>query len=118
MTDIATLDNELNQQVLSGDIMGAFERFYADDCVMVEPGVEPHVGKETNRQREQQFVDSVAEFHGAKVTASAVSGDVAFSEWEMDVTFQDGNRVLLEQVAVRRWKDGQVVHERFYYNAG
>ena len=118
MSDIATLDNELNQQVLSGDIMGAFERFYAEDCVMQEPGVDPHVGKATNREREQKFVDSVKEFHGAEVKAAAVSGDVSFSEWTMDVTFQDGNRVLMEQVTVRRWKDGQVVHERFYYNAG
>jgi len=118
MTDIATLDQKLNDQILSGDIMGAFEHFYADHVVMVEPGVEPHVGKEVNRTREQQFVDSVKEFHGAEVKAAAVSGDVTFSEWTMDITFQDGNRALLEQVAVRRWQDDQVVHERFYYNAG
>ncbi|MEM1178781.1 MAG: nuclear transport factor 2 family protein [Acidobacteriota bacterium] len=118
MTDIATLETELNQQILSGDIMGAFERYYADDVVMVEPGVEPHEGKAINREREQQFVASVAEFHGAEVKAAAVVGDVSFSEWTMDITFQDGNRALLEQVAVRRWKDGLVVHERFYYNKG
>ena len=95
-----------------------FERFYAEDCVMQEPGVDPHVGKATNRDREQKFVDSVKEFHGAEIKAHAASGDTSFSEWTMDITFQDGNRALLEQVTVRRWKDGQVVHERFYYNAG
>jgi hypothetical protein len=36
----------------------------------------------------------------------------------MDVTFQGGFRVKLAQVAVRTWKDGQIVRERFYYNKG
>jgi hypothetical protein len=33
----------------------------------------------------------------------------------MDVSFKGGNRVQMRQVAVRTWKDGKVVHERFYY---
>ncbi|MEO1369838.1 MAG: SnoaL-like domain-containing protein, partial [Acidobacteriota bacterium] len=86
MTDITKLDAELNQTILSGDIMGAFERFYAEDVVMVEPGVEPHVGKAVNRGREQEFVNSVGEFHGAEVKAAAVVGDVSFGEWTMDIT--------------------------------
>ena len=56
--------------------------------------------------------------HGAAVLASAASGDTSFSEWEMDVTFKGGARYKLAQVAVRTWKDGQVVRERFYYNKG
>jgi hypothetical protein len=34
------------------------------------------------------------------------------------VTFKGGQRMKLEQVAVRRWKDGKIVKERFYYNKG
>ncbi|MEM6792958.1 MAG: SnoaL-like domain-containing protein [Acidobacteriota bacterium] len=115
--NVADLDRELNQTVLSGDIMGAFERFYADDVVMIEPGHPPHEGKAVNREREQQFVDSVGEFHGAEVLASGVAGDgVTFSEWVLDITFKGGPRKKLEQVAVRRWRGSQVVSERFYYD--
>ena len=112
------LDHALNQQVLAGDIMGAFEKYYAEDVVMQENSAEPIPGKAANRERELQFVNSIAEFHGASVLASAVNGDTSFSEWEMDVTFQGGFRVKMAQVAVRKWKDGQVVRERFYYNKG
>lgn len=112
------LDQALNQQVLAGDIMGAFDKYYADDVVMQENSDEPFVGKEVNREREQKFVSSIAEFHGASVVSSAVNGDTSFSEWAMDVTFQGGTRYKLAQVAVRTWKDGQVVRERFYYNKG
>ena len=114
--NIAKLDHELNQAILSGDILKAFEKYYANDVVMQENDSAPFAGKEVNRKREQEFVDSVEQFHGAKLLGEAVNGDVSFSEWEYDVTFKGGGgRVKMEQVASRRWKNGQVVHERFYY---
>lgn len=116
--NVQELDQALNQQVLSGDIMGAFERYYAEDVVMQENSAEPFVGKAVNRERELQFVNSIAEFHGAAVLSTAVNGDTSFSEWEMDVTFKGGARYKLAQVAVRTWKDSQIVRERFYYNKG
>lgn len=112
------LDQALNQQILSGDIMGAFEKYYAEDVVMQENSAEPFVGKSVNRERELQFVNSIAEFHGAGVLSSAANGDTSFSEWTMDVTFKGGARYQLAQVAVRTWKDGLIVRERFYYNKG
>jgi len=116
--NISELDQALNQQVLAGDIMGAFDKYYAEDVVMQENSTEPFVGKAVNRDRELQFVNSIAEFHGASVLSSAAAGDTSFSEWEMDVTFKGGHRVKLAQVAVRTWKDGLVSRERFYYNKG
>jgi len=115
---IQELDQALNAQILAGDIMGAFENFYAEDVVMQENSADPFIGKALNRDREQQFVNSIAEFHGAAVFSSAVNDNTSFSEWEMDVTFQGGHRFKLAQVAVRTWRNGQVVRERFYYNKG
>jgi len=116
--DTATLDQTLNQMVLEGKALEAFEQFYADDVVMQENSDEPRVGKEVNRKAEQDFFASLAEFHDGKVLGSATNGDTSFSEWFMDVTFKNGYRYKLAQVAVRKWKDGKVVHERFFYNKG
>jgi ketosteroid isomerase-like protein len=115
---IATLDAELNQTVLAGRILDAFDRFYADDIVMQENNAPATVGKAANREREIKFVESIEQFHSAAILNTAVHGDVSFSEWLMDVTFKGGLRVKLEQVAVRKWRDDQITHERFYYNAG
>lgn len=115
---IATLDAELNQTVLGGRILDAFDRFYADSVVMQENNTPATVGKPANREREIKFVESIEQFHSAAILNTAVHGNVSFSEWVMDVTFKGGVRVKLEQVAVRTWKDGQITHERFYYNAG
>jgi len=115
MSDINQLDAELNNMILSGKLLDAFEKFYADDVAMQENADEPRKGKDENRKFEQKFMSNVEQFHGAKLLASAVSGDASFSQWEWDFTFTGGNRVQMSEVAVRRWEDGQVVHERYYY---
>ncbi len=117
-TNVEQLDKQLNDDVLSGKIMEAFEKYYADDVVMQENSEEPRKGKEANRKAEQEFMASVEAFNGAAVKASAVNGDVTFSEWEMDITFKGGHRVKMNQVAVRQWKNGKIAHERFFYNKG
>src|ERR1700676_4763273 len=80
--NIAKLDHELNQAILSGDILNAFEKYYANDVVMQENDSDPFKGKEVNRKREQEFVNSVEQFHGAKLLGEAVNGDASFSEWK------------------------------------
>ena len=52
------------------------------------------------------------------MVGSAATGERSYSEWTMDVTFKGGGRVQMSQCAARQWKDGKVVHERFYYNKG
>jgi len=113
--NIRALEEELNQMILSGQALDAFEKLYADDVVMQENQDEPRRGKDTNRSYEQQFFGNIAEFHGAKLGGVAVSGDRSFSEWTFDVTFKDGVRMTNDQVSARTWRDGQVVFERFYY---
>ena len=118
MSDIAKLDQDLNDKILAGKVMEGFEQYYADDVVMQENSEAPFAGKDFNRTREQEFLGSIAEWHGAKVEGSAVNGDTTFSQWWMDVTFKNGFRYTNAQVAVRKWKDGKIVHERFFYNKG
>jgi ketosteroid isomerase-like protein len=113
--DLKALDAELNRSILSGNIMEAFEKFYADDIVMQENSEAPRVGKDINRQAELDFLSSVQEFHGASLLGSALDGDRSYSEWEIDATYKNGQRHKVTQVAARQWKNGQVVHERFYY---
>ena len=49
MSDISKLENELNQMILAGKAMEAFEKYYADDIVMQENDQPPRVGKAANR---------------------------------------------------------------------
>jgi ketosteroid isomerase-like protein len=113
--NISELDKKLNDAILQGKAMEAFEELYADDVVMQENTDTEYRGKDFNRQREIDFFASVEAWHGGAVLAAAASGDVSFSEWEMEVTLKGVGRIKMTQVAVRRWKDGKIVHERFYH---
>jgi hypothetical protein len=116
--DVKTLEDQLNQQIQSGAILEALERFYADDVIMQENTDAPKIGKETCRQAERAFLDAVEQFHGARLLGNAVNGDTSYSEWEFDATYKGAGRIKLTQVAARRWKNGLIVHERFYYQKG
>ncbi len=109
------LVNDLNPMVLQGRAMEAFEKYYADDVVMQENEQPPTVGKNANREREKQFFANVTEFRGAQVNAVAVGDNVAMVEWFADYTHKEWGKKTYHQVAVQRWKDGKIVHERFYY---
>ncbi|MFT7036189.1 MAG: hypothetical protein ACJA2S_004718 [Cyclobacteriaceae bacterium] len=99
-----------------GQLLEAFDKYYADDVVITEPRG-THEGKVACRVHEVEFLDMIQEFHGMEVKSIASDEEtgVVFHETNMDVTFKDGNRVLMEQVGVQRWENGQIVHERFYY---
>lgn len=44
--NIAELERELNELIVSGQALEAFDRFYDDDVVMQENQQEPRVGKD------------------------------------------------------------------------
>jgi hypothetical protein len=101
-----------------GKMLEAFEKYYHKDVVMVEANGEARKGKEVNRKFETEFLGSVKEFHGSgvnSITSNEKDGVTTVESW-MDVTFKDGKRVKMEQVAVQRWQGDQIIKERFYYN--
>jgi hypothetical protein len=115
MTNIAELNKKLDQAILSGRAMEAFEELYDEGVVMQENTDAEHRGKALNRKREQEFFATIEEFHSGRVMSSGHGGDVSFTELEMDVTLKGVGRIQMVQVAVRRWNNGKIVHERFYH---
>jgi hypothetical protein len=116
MKDLRTLVDELNQMILEGKILEAFDKFYADDIVMQDNDFPARVGKEANRQYEEAFVNGLTEFRGAKVVSTIVSDDMSVVEWWFDYTHKDYGVRNYVQLAVQRWKNGKIVEEKFYYN--
>lgn len=117
--DIAANDQKLNEMILTGQALEGFDLFYADDVVMQENSDEPRAGKAVNRQFEVDFFASIAEWKTGQLVASAVNGDTSFSQWYMEIVFKNGYLYKSSQVAVRKWNEqGQIVHERFFYNKG
>ena len=115
--DITSLVDSLNSKISEGKIMEAFDEYYADDVVMQENNTEPRVGKEVNRKNEEAFVNGLIGKPVMKVLSVATGDNVSIVEWFMDINHKDWGKSARNQVAVQHWKDGKIVHERFYYGA-
>jgi len=101
-----------------GKMMEAFEKFYAENVVMIEATGDVREGKDKNREFQTQFFSSVKEVHGGDVhniTSNEATGITMVESW-MDITFNDGNRIMMEEIGVQKWEGDKIVRERFYYN--
>jgi len=108
---------ELNKMILAGEILPAFEKFYAEDIVMQENENEPTIGKEACRINEEAFVYGITEFRGAQVNNILISDGITVVEWKFDFTHSEWGDRNYTQVSVQRWNDeGQIINEKFYYN--
>src|SRR5215467_4588152 len=104
--------DKLNNLVMSGNVMEAFEMFYDDAVVMQENENPPTVGKDANRKREEQFHGDILEFRNAEVIHSAVNGDISFVIWKYDFTHKDWGLRKYQQVSVQHWNNGRIIKEQ------
>jgi ketosteroid isomerase-like protein len=117
VSNIADRVADLLRYIQGGRIIEAMNEFYAEDTEMQENRNAPMRGLAANIEREKQFLAQVKEWRGFDVQATAVHGDVSFIESTMDFVATNGAEVHLEQVSVARWRNGKIVHERFYYDS-
>lgn len=116
MQDLKQSVDELNQMILEGKVLEAFEKFYAEDVVMQDNNNPARTGKAENRKYEEAFVGGLTEFRGAKILNTIISDGIAVVETWMDFTHKDYGDRNYTQVSVQRWKDGKIIEEKFYYN--
>jgi hypothetical protein len=109
--------NGLNDLVLQGKAMEAFEAYYDDDVVMQENENAPTVGKEANRKRETDFYSSLLEFRGAKLLKLTVGENITMTQWHYDYTHKDWGVRNYTQVSVQEWKNNKIIREQFFYGS-
>lgn len=107
---------DLHNHIRQGKIFEAFHEFYDTDAVMQENANPPTKGLAANIEREKEFMNGVKEWKGFNVTASGVGDDETFYEAAVDFVTKNGQHMHLEQVSVAKWRNGKIVHERFYYD--
>jgi ketosteroid isomerase-like protein len=105
-----------------GKGMEALEKYYADDCQIVEkPTGEVRNGKEAQRKALTDWFGMVKEQHESITGFITADEDakVSMVQSSTDVSFHEGGRMKMEEVAVQTWNDdGQIVKEEFYYQLG
>lgn len=112
--NILELDEHLNAMIIEGKSADAFMKFYAEDVVSQENDDTERIGRASWMHARQEMEKSIKTFD-ARVLAHAANGDMSFAEWEINIDLAGMGPLKIVQVAVRRWKDGRVVRERFYH---
>ena len=109
---------ELNNMILEGKLLEAFDKFYADDIVMQDNENPPREGNKDCRAFEESFVSSLTAFRGASLGQVMVSEEAGVSacEWTFDYSHKEWGDRKYTQLAIQRWKDGKIVSEKFVYN--
>jgi hypothetical protein len=105
----------LNNLVLTGKMMEAFETFYHPDVCMQENENPPTSGKEANRKREQEFLANISDFRSASVEGVTVGENLSAVIWKYDYTHKEWGVRNYTQVSVQHWKDGLIINEQFFY---
>jgi hypothetical protein len=107
---------DLNNLVLNGKAMEAFDKYYHDQVSMQENQLPPTVSKAANREREIQFFNDVTQFRGAEVKGLAVGDGISYVTWHYDYTHRQWGVRNYTQVSIQRWKDGKIINEQFIYS--
>lgn len=118
---MSVLENarQLQQMMADNKTMEAFDKFYHKDVKVIEvPTGEVRNGKEAQRKAINDWFTAVEEFHGGGLDSLCANEEdhVSTAETWMDVTFKERGRMKMSEVAVQKWKDGQIIEEKFYYN--
>lgn len=116
MSELLEKISDLNDLVLQGKGMEAFEKYYHDQVVMQENEAEPMVGKDANRKREEEFFSNLSELRTAKPLKVTIGEGITMVEWLYDYTHREWGVRNYSQVSVQEWKDGKIIKEKFYYN--
>ena len=108
------LDNQLNALIVQGENVAAFQKFYDENVVAQENNEPERHGRDEWMRGFVELAKNI-ESGNARVIANAANGDVSFSEWENEFVIKGVGPVTMVQVAVRHWRNGRVIRERFYH---
>ena len=114
--DVAARFNELAQQEKWFEIQ---DELFADNVQSMDPPESPYLGyaegKAAVRNKGEEFVKKVKDFHGASTTQPVIGGNHFAVGRELDITVQGFGRIQISQVMLYEVKDGQIVSEQFFY---
>lgn len=117
MTTLLEKISDLNDLVLQGRPLEAFDKYYDEGVIMQENQSAPTIGKQANRKREEEFFGAVTEFRKARPLKVTIGEGVTMVHWHYDYTHKDWGERNYEQVSVQEWKEGKIIREQFFYGS-
>jgi hypothetical protein len=102
--------------VVSGDHVGAIERWYAPDASMQENQAAPRVGRETLMAGEAKTMARVAGVTTELLAPPLIDEDHVAIRWRFTFALKDGRSLTQEEVAWQTWRGDRIWRETFFYD--
>ncbi len=103
----------LDAQIMSGDIVGAFDKFAAENCVTRSNAQDITQSKAQKLEILNWFFQNIAGAKRIERTALQVGDNVTESQFVFDFVNKQGQPLVYNEVIRRTWKDGKMVEEQY-----
>lgn len=102
--------------VVSGDHVGAIERYYAEDASMQENLQPPRVGRALLMAGEAKVLSKVERVTTELRGPVLHDGDTVAIRWRFEFFPKHGPSRVIEEVAWQTWDGEKIVRETFFYD--
>ncbi len=114
----------LEFQKINPTVEEIYERFYDENVVVQENLQAPRIGRALSIDRQKQMNANVQELHDFKIGAVLVDGfseahpldGHSVIEMHLEITTVDGYRIHIQELGLQTWREGRIVHERYFYD--
>lgn len=106
----------LDARILAGDILGAFDEFFADTCITHSNPQDITYSKAQKAEALRWFFSNISSFNRIERLASQVDATETRSQFVFDFTNRQGQPMVFSEVIRRVWQDGKVVEEQYLLN--
>jgi hypothetical protein len=113
--------NRLVQLCREGKNADAINELYDDKAISHEPKGSPmqeSVGKQAILESTNYWYSTVQEIHSVYISDPIVSDDFFSCAMKIDATYKEQGRNEMNELCVYEVKDGKIVSQQFFYNAG
>ena len=111
---VQILNTELDTLVSKGDMVTAVTNFFADNAVTTDHDGTIIKNKTGHVAKMEGFLGAIAKVNGITHHASAVNGNISFSEFTFDFDMKDGSKILWHEILRRQWEDDKIITEQYF----
>jgi ketosteroid isomerase-like protein len=118
---IEDVANGLVNLCREGKFSEAFETYYAENVVSIEPISGPDMPAEIsgkdNVRKKGEWWEANNEVHSVKIEGPMIGGNQFSMLMSLDVTYKpDNQRMDMNEMCLYDVEDGKIVKERFFYH--
>lgn len=107
---------ELFKMIEEGKLLDALDKYYHENVHIIADDGKERKGLKEARDYDQKFLKEIQEIMGGgvKTITSDEKRAITIVEFWINIKFKNGNKKLLEEVAVQYWKDDLIIKENYY----